>query len=336
MKRLQPRTLIFWLITLVIAGAALYYACNGIDWHRLLASIRHVNPYLLFASCAIASFSFFVRGIRWRVLLSAERPIPVSTVFYANMVGYLGNFYLIARAGEVLRSALLGQRARISASFIFATAMTERVFDAVALVVISLLALPLAPRLPGVFLSTARLLGLCALGCIAIAFIVCYYRSVVVNWLGRLPFAAGIRLRLATIADQFLLGARSIHHPRRALIFTGLTLVIWTLDATSSIVTAQALHISLSFPQAFILLAALGLASALPSTPGAVGIFQFVAVTIMVPFGLSKNDALAYILVSQAFSYVVVTFWGVIGLWEMRQKNPAAGLDIEIPIQVES
>ena len=39
----------------------------------------------------------------------------------------------------------------------------------------------------------------------------------------------------------------------------------------------------------------MGLASALPSTPGYVGIYQFVAVSVLTPFGFSRTDAIAYI-----------------------------------------
>ena len=65
---------------------------------------------------------------------------------------------------------------------------------------------------------------------------------------------------------------------------------------------------------AFLLIAGLGLGSAMPSTPGYVGIYQFVAVSILTPFCYSRTDAIAYILLVQAMSYVVLAFWGLIGL----------------------
>jgi hypothetical protein len=42
-----------------------------------------------------------------------------------------------------------------------------------------------------------------------------------------------------------------------------------------------------------------GLGSALPSTPGYVGIYQFAAVSALTPFGFSRADAIAYVLVAQ-------------------------------------
>ena len=90
------------------------------------------------------------------------------------------------------------------------------------------------------------------------------------------------------------------------------------MDAVSSMVTARALGLPLSFPLAILLITALGLGSALPSTPGAVGIFQAVAITVLVPFGFTREEALTYILVAQAGSYLIVALWGALGMWRLR------------------
>jgi uncharacterized membrane protein YbhN (UPF0104 family) len=74
---------------------------------------------------------------------------------------------------------------------------------------------------------------------------------------------------------------------------------------------------------AFLLTAGLALGSALPSTPGYVGIYQFVAISILTPFGLSRTAAIAYILLFQALNYVIVLSLGSIGF--ARQRRPATG-----------
>jgi len=54
-----------------------------------------------------------------------------------------------------------------------------------------------------------------------------------------------------------------------------------------------------------------------------VGIYQFVAVTVLTPFGLSRNDAIAYILVAQALMYIVIGWWGSLALLRYRRSSPA-------------
>jgi hypothetical protein len=80
----------------------------------------------------------------------------------------------------------------------------------------------------------------------------------------------------------------------------------------------HAVGLAISFPLAVLLLTGLGLSSALPSTPGYVGIYQFVAVTVLGPFGIDKSQALAYILLTQAYGYVVLLLLGLPSMHILR------------------
>ena len=71
---------------------------------------------------------------------------------------------------------------------------------------------------------------------------------------------------------------RAFHDWKRLAGFVALTIVIWLSDAAGTMAGAHALGLEIRFPVALLLLTALGLGSALPSTPGYVGIYQFVAV----------------------------------------------------------
>jgi uncharacterized membrane protein YbhN (UPF0104 family) len=124
--------------------------------------------------------------------------------------------------------------------------------------------------------------------------------------------------------EHALRGIRAFHDARRLSSFLGLTVLIWCLDTFGTVVGGAALGFRIPISVAFLLLAGLGLGSALPSTPGYVGIYQFVAVTMLTPFGFSRTDAIAYILVAQALMYVVIGFWGSLGLWRYRRTRRAA------------
>jgi uncharacterized membrane protein YbhN (UPF0104 family) len=65
---------------------------------------------------------------------------------------------------------------------------------------------------------------------------------------------------------------------------------------------------------AMLLIVALSLSSALPSAPGYVGVYQFVAVTMLKPFGISPSLAIAFMLVTQALNYAVTSALGLIGI----------------------
>jgi hypothetical protein len=93
----------------------------------------------------------------------------------------------------------------------------------------------------------------------------------------------------------------------------------WTLDVILALQIGHAFGVTFEVTHVLLLLAAVGLGSAAPSTPGYIGIYQFVAVTILTPFGYSQDFALVYILAYQLINYTLVTIFGLIGLWMLRK-----------------
>jgi len=313
------RNLWLTLFTFGLASLLLYLALRGVDWKAFLETLRQGRYNLLPLVFLFSSVNYFIRAMRWRVLLSAERPIHPLTVFWANMAGYLGNSFLPARAGELLRTAALSNKTGINASFVLATALTERLLDVIALALISALALLSLPGISSPFASALQ--GMAALGVVGILVVLLapHFSSFFLRLLAIFPLPTAWRPRLENLLLRFLDGMRSLQNPGRALSFIALTGIIWLADGLGSMLGAYMLRLQLSLPQALLLLAGMGLSSAIPSTPGYVGVYQFVAVTVLTPFGYSKSDALAYILVAQALNYGVVAFWGLPGLWFSRK-----------------
>src|SRR5690242_21950700 len=84
-------------VSILLAAGLLYLALRKVNWNELVVTLRQGNLALLALAVSILSLSCVVRGLRWRVLLSAEKTLPPITVFWATMTGYLGNAYLPAR-----------------------------------------------------------------------------------------------------------------------------------------------------------------------------------------------------------------------------------------------
>ena len=61
------------------------------------------------------------------------------------------------------------------------------------------------------------------------------------------------------------------------------------------------------------------------------GIYQFVAVSVLTPFGFRKVNAIAYILLAQAVQYVILTFWGLLAL--TRQRGSGSKLKPDATIE---
>ena len=127
-----------WILifSLLLASVLLYFALRGLDWDAFLDTIRNGHYEYLLLTIPISSTNYFIRALRWSIFMRSDKKTPILSVFWANMVGYMGNAYLPARAGEVLRSALLGRRSGLGTSFVFATALVERILDTLALLLI--------------------------------------------------------------------------------------------------------------------------------------------------------------------------------------------------------
>ena len=265
----------------------------------------------------------FVFPARVAVAHSAERRgrFSVGTVFWANSAGYLGNNFLPARAGEVIRSLLISSRSSLSRTYVLTTALGERLMDAIALVLWSSLALMGVDPKPRWMADVSRTMALLA-GAGAVAIMVLPHTGgLLENVLRRVSLPARLRTVLLGLAEQVLQGLRAFHDWGRFAGFVGLTVVVWMSDSLGAMTAARALGISLAFRVAVLLLAGLGLSSALPSTPGYVGIYQFVAVTVLMPFAISRDAAVAYILVLQALGYVVVLLFGLTALYKLQRKQ---------------
>jgi hypothetical protein len=141
--------------------------------------------------------------------------------------------------------------------------------------------------------------------------------------IARLPLPHGIREKLLHFAQQILLGLRAFHDMKRFAAFAAFTLFIWCADAFGAMVAARAFDVELPFAGAALLICGLGLGSALPSTPGYVGIYQFVTVQVLAVFHVPQDTALAYSLVSQVMGYAVVLAFGLPGLYRFKDWRSA-------------
>jgi hypothetical protein len=308
-----------WILSVPLAAVLLYLSLRGVDWKGVWQTIAGARWGFLAAGCGCSCLSFFVRSLRWRILLNAEERLGVGLVFSANMAGYLGNSFLPARAGELVRTFAISARSSLSKTYVLTTALSERLMDVIALVLWSSLILLGDGAKPRWIQDLSRTTAMvAAAGALAIALLP-HTESLCRSLLRRFAPPAALRF-----ADQVLLGVRAFHNVGRFLGFTVLTAAIWMTDAFGAMLMGYGLHLHFSFTVAMLLLTGMGLGSALPSTPGYVGIYQFVAVTVLTPFGISRDAALAYILVAQASAYVVTLALGLPSLYWIKAAPQGA------------
>jgi len=313
--QLDRKAKITLAIACVLAAVLLYFSLKGIDMAELGRTLRNAKLGVLAMAIVLSSFALWLRSYRWRVLLNATENLPLSTVFWANALGYLGNNVLPARMGEFMRVEALKRRYDVSRSYLLATALIERVMDAGVLVLITSAALLTIPGLPDMLHSASKTFSILSSLGILTLFLLPHAQAQVEKMLKKIPKVSGI-------ASRFLDGLRCLHSWWRSSQFLVLTLIIWPLDSYTGVLVAESIGLDLPLKTSMVVLAALGLSSAIPSTPGYVGVFQFVAVKVLGPFGVASAAAIAWILLYQAVNYVSQLVFGLLG-FAMLSKDAA-------------
>jgi len=303
---------------LALAGVLLYLAFRGVDWAELGARLADAELRYVALAWALMTLAMVLRSVRWGVLVRVRATPGFLTMFWATTAGYVGNSYLPARAGDVLRSVLLARHLSIRKTFVLGTTVTERVLDTIVVVAMAGAVVALIPAAPG-WLATSSI-GLSIAALVALLALLAAPR--LAGWIeiaaGRLPVAPRWRDGLVAMWHEFFTGARGIQSHGGAAAFGLLTAIVWTIDATCMYTVAIALGLDAMTPVlALLMIVALALSSVAPSTPGYVGVYQFVAVSVLTPIGFAKTEALALVLLFQAAIYAAVTPWGLIGLWRL-------------------
>lgn len=311
-------------VAVLLAAVLLYYSLRGIEWRQVGAIVANARLSLLAVCAAMATLTLFLRALRWRILLNAEGSISAAKAFWATAAGLFGNNFLPARGGELVRTYMISAATGLSGAYVLATALSERVVDAIVLVLVSALVLLTLDSPPGWLAHAARPFAVAGLLGVLIIMGLPMLGPAGQAAAARAPVPHALRPKLASIVEGVLRGLRAFHDARRLTSFLALTSLIWFFDALGAVVGGAALGFRIPLPVAFLLMAGLGVASALPSTPGYVGIYQFVAVSMLTPFGFSRTDAIAYILVAQTFMYVVIGVWGSLGLARYRRARRSA------------
>lgn len=314
------RGIVSWGLTIAVAVASFWLASRGVDWRGVLKLLASVDFGLAGLAAACSSAAFVFRSVRWRGLLGIEDELGVWPVFLANMAGYMGNNYLPARAGEVIRCGLISSRSGIAMSRTFTSAIVERLGDAILLISWTPLVLMSMTSKPEWLLRAEVPLGFIGAGALSVAVIVPILGSKVEPWVRRIPASQDWKDRLTGVFHNILEGLRVLHSGRQLGRFLVLTGFVWIMDCSGVVFVGKALGFGMSLQAALLLLSGLGLSSAIPSTPGSLGIYQYVAVSVLAPFGFARQEALAFVLLFQALNYVVVSIWGLAGVREFHTE----------------
>lgn len=317
----------FWL-GIVIAGLSIGYVARGIPAASVLQSLRRANLLLLFSvSIPCYVLSTWVRALRWRHLTNPIAEIPRASLFRAQALGFMVNNLLPLRVGEFVRAWYLARQHGVSGTSILGTVVIERVIDVLSVLLIAAASLAWAGRGGESLLSRGALL-LLPVACVPVMGLVAIRlfpdRVIAVARFFTRPFSPGIGATLERLLGSFADGLRSLSLGTHLSWILFHTLVIWLLLSTIPVMVGiYAFGLDLGTPAdilmvSWILLAAVGVAVAIPSAPGFFGTYQLAFNSVLERFGVAPAEALALGLL------VWFVFWSTLvalGLLVLRSQR---------------
>lgn len=299
------------MVCLLVSAACLYLAARGIDFERTLHELKKSSATPVFGAVFFLFLSFWVRAYRWCYLLMPIKKIPAGPLFRSVLIGFMGNYLLPFRAGEVMRAVSVGQTQNISKAAALGSIVLERAFDGIVLALTPFLLLALIDLPHWVVRVSIAALTVLLASLMTIVFAT--RRGWTEAWLNRLASVLPdlVARRLRVIAEEFLHGMKSINHAGALLPVSLLSVLCWLFHGMYFFLLFEALHLNLSLWAALIVQMVIGLGVILPAAPGYVGNFEYFTVLSLALFGISHESAFAYALLAHVFQFVPVIAVGL-------------------------
>ncbi|HKQ79040.1 MAG TPA: lysylphosphatidylglycerol synthase transmembrane domain-containing protein [Blastocatellia bacterium] len=320
---------------LAIGLGLAWWFIKGKDWETVGAHLQNARIWPLLLAAVLINLTIFARSLRWKAFLAPISAAKLSNLFAATAIGF-GAIFVIGRAGELIRPAVLSLRERIKPSATFATILIERLYDTTAVVTLFATNLlffkPPPDQINASSLVTIRSIGLTLLICVVVGISILallrYKAEPIIRRLernpGRLPqklfqpllnFIRHLAEGLSVLLDLRALAA--------TIFFTAL---IWAMISAATWLTLFAFGLRFSISYAIFVLG-FGLVGSVAPTPGgSAGAFHAAAAKGLEFLGLEANlaasIAIVYHLIAFGPPFVIGLFYLIrddIGLRQLRE-----------------
>jgi uncharacterized protein (TIRG00374 family) len=302
------------LVSLALAAGLVWLLVSQVDPAEVGRRIAAASPGWLWASAGLALLTYGLRAWRWTWILRPVGRVAFGPSFYATAVGFAANF-LPARAGEIIRPAVLSRETKLPFSALLASILLERLLDAAS--VFFFLGVAILDRPWAAATGSARLpVGVGAVPLVALAGIVTLsYLAIFQRGL----LQALLDLFLRILPSRWTVPAReafSAFLDGLALVknFTavewavvlGSSLGMWFVINVQIACVVKAFGIGLPLSASFVLTFAAVLGLAVP-TPAGIGGYHAAVTAALVKFRVPEDVGLGVATLAHAISFVPIS-----------------------------
>ncbi|MDJ0927459.1 MAG: lysylphosphatidylglycerol synthase transmembrane domain-containing protein [Gammaproteobacteria bacterium] len=299
------------VIGVAVAVLFLWLALRGTDPALIAAALRQSNPAFLVPMLGVLGLYFWLRAMRWAILLHPVRATQTATVFPATVIGYMGNLIFPAYIGELGRVYLASRQLEARYAPVLVTLAVERVFDFLSVLFFVGAVLILEPNVPNE-LHAVGYVALGGAGLLSVALILFQRLTPLLGHIARRPGAVGrIGARVLEQAEISVSGIAAVSRPDLLIGIVVTSLLQWAAMGICLYVAIVGVGIDASISAGFIVLALTVAGMTLPSSPGFFGTIQLCFSLGLVPFGVAPEKAFAASVFYHLPAYLAVMAAGL-------------------------
>jgi len=292
------------LLAVGIASSAffLWLVFRDADLGAIWFALRSADLGLVLLAAVVIQAVYVAQAARWR-LIADTLELTVRR-FYTLVLGGIGaNNVLPLRIGDILRARWLATSAQIPTGRAFGSVFRDRACDVLTLVVALAVSLPIVGDAAWVARIAVGGLALVAVLALIIVGAVVYSRT-------RPRARRGTRSRARQLLRDTIDEVASPIGRRRLVLALALSAVAWGAWACAAGLVCRSLGISLSPVELVFVTAVINLGVVIPSSPGFIGTYQWLAVSALGVVGVHGEVAIAFSLLMQAIWFIPTTIVG--------------------------
>jgi uncharacterized protein (TIRG00374 family) len=310
----SKRNLIFLILGSIIGLCLILLWLNFIPIAEIKVYFAQLSPLYVILAAVTYLAAYFVRSVRWNIILSQNIRISILDTWLYAMAGNLINYIIPIHIGEVSRAWFIKRNHGHSMASTLPSAFIDKVFDTLAIIVVLIL-IPflginvslglwvLLALLAMVFVLSAGILFLAALQPQKFATWLCVLLKIIP---GR------FKDKVQAFVTSMIKGLNIFEHqPGRLLLATLLTALGILLDGSYFYLIFVAFGIEFSFLLVLFGYTLINLSYALPQPPAQLGSNEWMMIIVFsLGFSLTKSSASAIM----AFAHILTAvLMGVVG-----------------------
>lgn len=303
----QVRSRIFFVVTNTISLLCLAWTLHGANLGQLRHEIAHLDWRWVALGAFFDVMVYVMQAWRWLLVLKPVTDAPLWNTVRAIYVGLFANEVLPLRAGEIIRCYLLSRWSDLPVSVGLASALIERIFDGVWLVICLFVTMRFV-HLPRQFVVGGYFLAALLVICGVLVGVAMFWKQQTLDYILGAKWLSWVHV---LIEDLHLIG-----HSRYLYYAAAVSLpyiLIQVLPIYALVRSYQPLG-KVTFLAAFALMVLLRLGAVVPQAPGNVGTFNGITVLGLLLFGVARPVAKRFSIILWAAITIPLLIAGFIAV----------------------